>query len=242
MLFGYARISTTQQKLSLQLDALLKYGVKEKNIYADKISGNTKERESLSTVLDKLREGDTLVVWKIDRIARSVSHLTKLINEFNEEGINLVSIQEPFIDTTSSYGRFIFTIFAGIAELERSIITERTIAGMESAKRRGVKFGRKYGLSTEALKKARIAESYYRDSKNNLSIIDICKLSEIKSKNTLYKYLEYRGKRNCKICGVLFWDKPMNDSDSQEIDSSFCDSHIHLKENKKLLKKLNKNK
>jgi DNA invertase Pin-like site-specific DNA recombinase len=187
MFFGYARISTTQQKLALQLDALLKYGVKEKNIYADKVSGATKERESLNTVLDKLREGDTLVVWKIDRIARSVSHLTKLINDFESREINLVSIQEPFLDTTSSYGKFIFTIFAAIAELERSIIIERTVAGLESAKRRGVKIGRKYGLSEDALNKARIAESYFRDSKNNLSIKDICTLSKIKSKSTLYK-------------------------------------------------------
>jgi DNA invertase Pin-like site-specific DNA recombinase len=240
MFFGYARISTTQQKLALQLDALLKYGVKEKNIYADKVSGATKERESLNTVLDKLREGDTLVVWKIDRIARSVSHLTKLINDFESREINLVSIQEPFLDTTSSYGKFIFTIFAAIAELERSIIIERTVAGLESAKRRGVKIGRKYGLSEDALNKARIAESYFRDSKNNLSIKDICTLSKIKSKSTLYKYLEYRGKRNCKECGVLFWDKPMNDKDSQDLDKSYCKKHIHLKENEKLLKKLQK--
>ena len=139
---------------------------------------------------------------------------------------------------TSSYGKFIFTIFAAISELERSIIIERTVAGLESAKRRGVKIGRKYGLSKEALNKARIAESYFRDPKNNLSIKDICTLSKIKSKSTLYKYLEYRGKRNCKECGALFWDKPMTDEDSQELNNSYCDKHIHLVENKEILKKL----
>jgi len=232
MVFGYGRISTKHQNLSLQIDAFLKYGIDEKNIYTDKISGSTIERKKLDRLLDKLRQGDTLVVWKLDRVARSVTHLTKLINEFNAKGINLVSIQEPFIDTSSSYGKFIFTVFAAIAELERSIIVERTLAGQESAKRRGVRIGRKPGLSKEALKKAIIAESYYRDPKNNLSIKDICTLSDIKSKGTLYKYLEYRGRRNCIECGVLFWDKPMDNKNVQCFEASYCQAHMYLKENK----------
>ncbi len=106
-------------------------------------------------------------------MARSVSHLTKLITEFNEQGIDFVSIQEPLLDTTTSYGKFIFTMFSGIAELERDIIIERTLAGQESARQRGVKFGGKSGLSKEAKKKAILAETYYRDETKSLSIIEI---------------------------------------------------------------------
>jgi len=122
MLFGYARKSKKSQKLNLQIDALLKYGVEEKNIYADSISGAKYERKNLDLLLSKIQEGNVFVTWKLDRVARSVSHLAKLITEFNDEGIDFVSIQKPFLDTTTSYGKFIFTMFSGIAELERDII------------------------------------------------------------------------------------------------------------------------
>lgn len=225
MLFGYARKSKTSQKLDLQIDALLKYGVKEKNIYADSMSGAVSERKRLDLLLSKLREGDTFITWKLDRVARSVSHLTRLINDFNKEGISFVSIQEPFLDTTTSYGKFIFTMFSGIAELERDIIIERTLAGQESARQRGVKFGRKRGLTAETKKKAILAETYYRDESKKLSVQEICKLCDIGSKATLYRYLMYQGRRNCVICDTYFWDK------NQEGDNAYCKTHI--KEKKK---------
>lgn len=219
MLIGYARKSKSSQKLRLQIDALLKYGVKEKNIYSEAGSGANKERVELSKALKYLREGDTLVVWKIDRLARSVSHLTKVINDFKERDINLVSLQEPFLDTTTAYGKFIFSMFAGIAELERDIIIERTLAGQESARQRGIKIGRKRGLSKKAEKKAILAENYYRDERKSLSINEILKLTEIGSKATLYRYLVHRGRRNCIKCKAYFWDK------EQTPESALCPKH-----------------
>ena len=134
MLFGYARVSTSSQNLDLQIDALLKAGVKEKNIFKDVSSGAKANRKSLDLLLEKLREDDVVVVWKMDRIARSVSHMLKLVDEFKERGIGFKSLQEPFIDTTSSHGKFVLTIFSAVAEMERryaclSSIGVRNIAG-----------------------------------------------------------------------------------------------------------------
>lgn len=111
------------------------------------------------------------------------------MERFKEKKIKFISIQEPFIDTTSSYCKFIYTIFSAVAELERNIIIERTIAGQESARLEGVKFGRKRDLTKEAQKKARLAAEYYKDETKQLSILEIMKVVEIKSKPTLYSYL-----------------------------------------------------
>lgn len=229
MLFGYARVSTETQKLHLQMDALLKYGIDKKNIYTDTISGSIKERPKLDALLAKLREGDTFITWKLDRVARSVSHLTKLINDFENQGIHFISIQEPFFDTKTPYGKFIFNLFSGIAQLERDIIIDRTIAGQEAARRRGVKIGRKKGLSKKNQQKAILAETYYRDEKRKLSISEVMRLADIKSKKTLYNYLQYQGRRNCVFdgCGALFWDK------EQTPEEAHCPNHI--KEKKELL-------
>jgi DNA invertase Pin-like site-specific DNA recombinase len=232
MIFGYARKSTNAQKLHLQIDSLLLHGVEEKNIFIDIISGSKTEREELNKLLEKAREGDTIVTWKIDRVARSVSHFLKLMEKFSEENIQFISLQEKFIDTTSPYGKFIYTILVAVAELERNIIIERTIAGQESARRKGVIFGRRKGLSTEAQKKARLATEYYKDEKKGLTIIEIMKLVGIKSKPTFYSYLEYMGRRNCKKCKKLFWDK------EQISDNSYCENHLEDKKEEEFLKKL----
>ena len=139
MIFGYARVSTNEQNLDLQIDAFLKEGLKEKNIYTDKISSTAEERKSLNRLLSYAREGDTIVVWKLDRLARSLIHFTKLMNELEEKGVKFKSITEPFIDTTkkSSHSKFLINMFAALAQLERDIIIERTKAGLESARRRG---------------------------------------------------------------------------------------------------------
>jgi len=111
-------------------------------------------------------------------------------------------------------------MFSGIAELERDIIIERTLAGQESARQRGVKFGRKRGLTEETKKKAILAETYYRDESKQLSVKEICKLCDIGSKATLYRYLMYQGRRNCVICDAYFWDK------NQDPDNAYCEKHL----------------
>ena len=224
MLFGYVRVSTKTQNPSLQIDALLKEGVKEKNIYRDVSSGAKAERHDLDLMISRLREGDTVIVWKLDRIARSISHLLKLVDQFEKLGVKFKSINDPFIDTTSANGKFIITLFGAVAQLERDIIIERTTAGLKSARRRGVQLGRKKGLGKEAKQKAMLAAAYYRE--NKLPIVDIMKLVGIKSKPTLYKYLAIQGRRNCKECGAVFWDE------TQEIDEAFCKKHLSKKKSK----------
>jgi len=221
MLFGYVRVSTKTQNANLQIDALLKEEVLEKNIYSDISSGAKAERHDLDIMMSRLREGDTIIVWKLDRIARSISHLLKLVDEFEKLGVKFRSIRDPFIDTTSAHGRFVITLFGAIAQLERDIIIERTTAGLKSARRRGIQLGRKKGLNKIAKQKAILAASYYKE--NNLPIVDIMKLVGIKSKPTLYKYLAIQGRRNCKECGTVFWDE------KQELERALCKKHIKKK-------------
>ncbi len=136
---------------------------------------------------------------------------------FNERGVHFKSVQENSIDTTSSYGKFIFAQFAAFAQLERDLLVERTRAGLESTRRRGTKLGRKQGLSEKAKQKAILAEKYYRD--NDLAITEIMKLIEVNSKKTPYKYLAYQGRRNCKECNIIIWDK------KQPLHDSYCTKH-----------------
>ncbi len=217
MLFGYVRVSTKNQNPNLQIDALLKEGISEKNIYRDVSSGAKSERHDLDLMISKLREGDTVIVWKLDRIARSISHLLKLVDQFEKLGVKFKSINDPFIDTTSAHGKFVITLFGAVAQLERDIIIERTTAGLKSARRRGIQLGRKKGLGKEAKQKAILAASYYKE--NKLPVVDIMKLVGIKSKPTLYKYLAIQGRRNCKECGAVFWDK------KQELEFAICKNH-----------------
>jgi len=217
MLFGYVRVSTKSQNPNLQIDALFKEGVAEKNIYRDVSSDAKAERHDLDLMISRLREEDTIIVWKLDRIARSISHLLKLVEQFEKIGVKFRSINDPFVDTTSAHGKFVITLFGAVAQLERDIIIERTSAGLKSAKRRGIQLGRKKGLSKEAGQKAILAASYYRQ--NDLPINDIMKLVGIRSKPTLYKYLAIQGRRNCKECGVVFWDG------KQDLDNAFCPKH-----------------
>ena len=187
MKFGYARVSTKEQKLDLQMDALKKEGCQE--IFEDQISGAKSERPQLAKLLEKLRDGDVVVVWKLDRLGRSLIELVKLVNMLAEKGVGLKSLSDP-IDTTSSQGRFVFNIFASLAELERDIIRERTKAGLSAARSRGRIGGRPKGLSKEAENKALAAESLYKERK--LSTRQIAKRLSI-STSTLYQYLRFRG-------------------------------------------------
>ncbi len=192
MIFGYARVSTNEQNLDLQIDAFLKEGIKDKNIYMDKVSSTKEERKSLNKLLGYVRQGDTIVVWKLDRLARSLIHFTKLMNEFEEKGLKFKSITEPFLDTTdkSSHAQFIVNMFAALAQLERDIIIERTKAGLESARRRGKILGAPKGISKKNQQKAVLCEEYFK--KGRMTVTEICEGLDI-SRATYYKYLRNRG-------------------------------------------------
>lgn len=153
MRIGYARISTEDQKLRLQLDALHRAGCA--HIYRDNgVSAVARERPGLSRALRRLKPGDVLVVWKLDRLGRSLADLIDIITGLRERGVGLQSLQEQ-IDTTSAGGRFYFHMLAALAEFERELIAERTRAGLAAAKRRGVRIGRPRKLSAAQIQKAR---------------------------------------------------------------------------------------
>ena len=182
MIFGYARVSTQDQNLSLQISALQKYGCDR--IYSEKRSG-VKQRPELEKMISIIRTGDIVVIWRIDRLARSLSELISVSEHLRTKGVDLVSIDGQ-INTTTAVGRMFFQITGAFAEFERNLIIERTKAGLEEAKKRGVKFGRRKGLSTEAQKKAKAAKELY--TAGNLRPIEICNLLDI-STGTLYRYL-----------------------------------------------------
>lgn len=181
MLIGYARVSTQDQTLNLQQDALEKIGCAK--IFTDTISGATTERKGLDEALEYVREGDTLVVWRLDRLGRSLKHLIETITHLNNRKIGFQSITEN-IDTTTSGGKLIFHIFGALAEFERDIIRERTNAGLQAARARGRFGGRPKALTQ---KNVSIAQALYRDKSN--SIEDICKTLRI-SRATLYRYIK----------------------------------------------------
>lgn len=191
MKFGYARISTKDQNFDMQIDALLRAGVEEENIFKDISSGAKKERPGFDKMLMKIRKGDEVIVWKLDRVARSVAHISKLMEGWENEGVQFRSIQEPFFDTTSSHGRFVFTLFSAVAQLERDLIIERTNAGLEAAKKRGRKGGRPSGLTKESKAKAKMCASLYKA--NNMPVEEIMDTLKIGSKATFYKYLRFMG-------------------------------------------------
>lgn len=151
MKFGYARVSTDDQELDLQLDALNEHGCEK--IYHEKTSGRSQKRPQLDLLLEILRKGDTLVVWRLDRLGRSLSHLIALMDSFKEKGITFVSVTES-IDTSTPTGELVFHLFASIAQFERAIISERTKAGLNAARARGRRGGRKPSMSPDAAKKA----------------------------------------------------------------------------------------
>src|SRR5919202_3757317 len=134
MLIGYARVSTNEQNLDLQRDAVQKAGCEQ--IYTDQVSGTKARRPGLEQALSHLRSGDTLVVWRLDRLGRSLRQLIDTVTELQEKGVEFKSVTES-IDTTTSGGRLVFNIFASLGEFEREIIRERTQAGLQAARTRG---------------------------------------------------------------------------------------------------------
>lgn len=182
-LVGYARVSSTDQNLDLQRDALYAAGCAR--VFEDKVSGAKTERAGLEAALDYVRAGDTLAVWRLDRLGRSLPHLISTVSDLEDRGVGFRSLQEA-IDTTTSGGRLVFQIFGALAEFERNIIRERTQAGLAAARARGRKGGRPPKLST---KKQELLYRLY-DSREH-SVADICGMVSI-SRSGFYKYLRRR--------------------------------------------------
>ena len=184
MLIGYARVSTDDQNLDLQRDALEKVGCEQ--IYTDQQSGASTERLGLAGVLETARRGDTLVVWRLDRLGRSLKQLIHLVETLDQRGIGLRSLQEN-IDTTTSGGRLVFHLFGALAEFERHVIRERTQAGLSAARARGRQGGRPKRLSPH---QRELLLRLHQERRH--SIAEICQILGI-SKSTLYNYLAEHG-------------------------------------------------
>lgn len=185
MKIGYARVSTQDQNLDMQIDALKSAGCEI--IFEEKISGKSKERPELTKLFEKLRKGDTVVVWKLDRLGRSLKDLIDLITKMQQLNASFLSIQDG-INTETATGRFTFNIFASLAEFEREIISERTKAGLTSARARGRKGGRPAGYSKETIKKIKAVKVLY-DATGSSSVQEIADSLKI-SRATCYRYLK----------------------------------------------------
>ncbi len=181
MKIGYARVSTNDQNSQLQLDALNNTGCDR--IYEESMSAKTKDRPELNRLLDAIREGDTVVVWRLDRLGRSIKDLIELVDKFKSLKVQFISLTEN-IDTSSPSGELIFHIFASIAQFERSLIVERTKAGLASARRRGIKGGRKKKLTDSDIQKAQAMLN-----SKEITVSDVAKHFNV-SRTTLYKYID----------------------------------------------------
>lgn len=179
MIVGYARVSTQEQNLQMQLDALTEHGCVE--IFEEKITGTKKDRPALNEMLKMIREGDRVVVYKLDRISRSTKHLIELADLFEKKGVEFVSIMDN-IDTSTPTGRFFFRMMASIAELERDIIVERTKAGLKSARARGRIGGR------PTVNKKNLATAIKMYESKDYSLSEIVKATGI-SQASLYRYI-----------------------------------------------------
>ena len=186
MIFAYARVSTNDQHLEAQVDELKKHGFDE--LFVEKISGVKADRLQLALLIQKLRKGDTVVVYRLDRLGRSLKHLIELIEKFSELGVTFISLSDA-INTQTASGKLVFHIFGAIADFERNLIRERTQVGLKAARARGRMGGRPIGLSEEAQRKAKLADQLYRQQE--LSISQICKDLGIGSRATLYRYLKW---------------------------------------------------
>src|SRR3954464_4657926 len=180
MLIGYARVSTLDQTLALQQDALTAAGCGD--IYTDTVSGSVTDRPGLANALSHLRTGDTLVVWRLDRLGRSLSHLIETVRQLQEQGVGFRSLQEQ-IDTTTSGGKLTFHVLGALAEFEPDLIRERTHAGLQAARARGRLFGRPKVLSPKKVEQLR---TLAKDDRTTVG--EICRTLGI-SRATYYRYL-----------------------------------------------------
>ncbi|KTC69915.1 transposase (resolvase, DNA invertase) [Legionella birminghamensis] len=183
-LIGYARVSTLEQNLNLQIDALIKAGCIRKNIFIDKVSGIKAERPGLKECLENLKTGDVLIVWRLDRLGRSMVHLVSLIETLKEKKVGFRSLCDGAIDTTTASGELVFNIFSSMAQFERRLIQERTLAGLTAARARGRKGGRPKISADHP--KVIAAKRMHQDK--HISIDEICSALKI-SRPSLYRYL-----------------------------------------------------
>ena len=183
MKIGYARVSSSGQHLDMQRTALIDAGCDK--IYSEKVSG-VAHREQLQECMQYLREGDTLVIYKLDRLGRSLKNLLDIIEQLQQKKVNLVSLRDN-IDTGSTAGKLVLHIVASLAEFERDLIKERTEEGRREAKKKGVRFGRPKQPKPE---RASMCAQLYR---NGNSVSAIMRTTGIKSRNTVYKYLRMEG-------------------------------------------------
>jgi DNA invertase Pin-like site-specific DNA recombinase len=203
MLIGYARISKSDgsQVLDLQRDALIEAGVSRKRIYEDKASGKRDDRPNLEACLKALREGDVLVVWKLDRLGRDLRHLVNTVQDLSDRSIGFKVLvgQGADIDTTTAGGKLVFGIFAALAEFERELIRERTRAGLAAARARGRKGGRKFALTKAQVRLAQAAMG-----KKETRVSDLCEELGV-TRVTLYRYVgpegELREHGRCVLAG-----------------------------------------
>jgi DNA invertase Pin-like site-specific DNA recombinase len=183
-LVGYARVSSNGQELQLQLDALKKAGVAKAEVFTDKVSGSKAARPGLEKCLQQLKPGDTLLVWRLDRLGRSIRHLIDLVADLHQRGVRFKSLCDGAIDTTTASGELIFHVFSALAQFERRLIVERTNAGLTAARARG----RLGGRPQMSLDDPRIQTAKKLHADKSLGITDICKTLQI-SRPTLYRWL-----------------------------------------------------
>lgn len=184
-LIGYARVSTNDQNLDSQVDALKKAGCKKKNIFVEKVSGVKKDRPQLDACLSSLQEDDVLVVYRLDRLGRSMTNLVDIIEKLRKRKVGFKSLCDGAIDTTTASGELVFNIFSSMAQFERRLIQERTNAGLAAARARGRRGGRPK-LDIEDTK-VQAAKRMHKD--NTMSVRDICEVLSV-SRTTFYRYLK----------------------------------------------------
>lgn len=179
MLIGYVRVSTNDQNTDLQRNALISAGCEQ--IFEDKISGKSTDRPGLKKAMKVLRDGDSLVVWKLDRLGRSVRHLIGLIEELKGKGVHFRSLTDS-IDTGTAMGRFFFHVMSALAEMERELIIERTMAGLAAARAEGRIGGRRRVMTADVVARAR------RMFATGATVIQVALICEVSTK-TIYKYV-----------------------------------------------------
>jgi DNA invertase Pin-like site-specific DNA recombinase len=183
-LVGYARVSSNGQELQLQLDALKNAGVAKAEVFTDKVSGSKAARPGLEKCLQQLKPGDTLLVWRLDRLGRSIRHLIDLVADLHQRGVRFKSLCDGAIDTTTASGELIFHVFSALAQFERRLIVERTNAGLTAARARG----RLGGRPPMSLDDPRIQTAKRLHADRSMVVGDICKTLQI-SRPTLYRWL-----------------------------------------------------
>lgn len=186
MIIGYARVSSKEQRLDLQIDALKQQQCDL--IFSEKMSSG-RERPELANALTHLRTGDTLVVWRLDRVGRSLKELVNIVSSLHDRKVHFKSLSDG-IDTTTPTGRLQFGLLASLSQYEKELVRERTMAGLKAARKRGKRGGRPRGLSKEAKKKATLIGKLYADK--SITIDDICRVAQV-SKATCYRYLKHIG-------------------------------------------------